>query len=243
MKHLLHAKGLWVVVDGTEEPAEEATAATCAEFQKKSQKAFSTVVLAISTSQPGDIMWAAKRSLGCPTQPFWVWYAGQQTLPEEAVFPDGDEGRDFDREASKAHEGVDRPASSNWCSHLWRGSMVTLLGSLPKSYSRLVTTLEVRVDGISLNYVQQALVHEEQKMRGQGHSSNPDEQKGDAALVGESKKIFKPHKPPICFGCNQPGHFRQDCLKAIGTKKSGDCWRESQGTWFWKSWCICGIKG
>lgn len=38
-------------------------------------------------------------------------------------------------------------------------------------------------------------------------------------MQGESKKRFKPWKPPICFGCNQPGHFRCDCSKANGTKK------------------------
>ena len=44
--------------------------------------------------------------------------------------------------------------------------VVTLLGSLPKSYSMLVTTLEARVDeGLLLKYVQQALVNEEQEMR------------------------------------------------------------------------------
>lgn len=37
--------------------------------------------------------------------------------------------------------------------------------------------------------------------------------------MGESKKRFKPRKPPICFGCNQPGHFRCVCPKANGTKK------------------------
>lgn len=51
MKHLLLAKGLWEVVDGTEETAEDVTAAAHAESQKKSLKAFSTIVLAISTSQ------------------------------------------------------------------------------------------------------------------------------------------------------------------------------------------------
>ena len=51
MKHLLLAKGVWEVVDGTEELAEDATAAVRAEFSKKSQKAFSSIVLAIKTSQ------------------------------------------------------------------------------------------------------------------------------------------------------------------------------------------------
>ena len=51
MKHLLLAKGLWGVVDRTEVLAEDAAEEVRAEFQKKSQKAFSTLVLAISASQ------------------------------------------------------------------------------------------------------------------------------------------------------------------------------------------------
>ena len=51
IKHLLLAKGLWGVVDGTEVLADDAAEGVCTEFQKKSQKAFSTLVLAITASQ------------------------------------------------------------------------------------------------------------------------------------------------------------------------------------------------
>ena len=37
--------------------------------------------------------------------------------------------------------------------------VVTLLGSLPSSYSTLVTALEARVDELKLDFVQQALIH------------------------------------------------------------------------------------
>ena len=40
MKHLLLAKGLWGVVDGTEVLADDAAEGVCTEFQKKSQKGF-----------------------------------------------------------------------------------------------------------------------------------------------------------------------------------------------------------
>ena len=62
--------------------------------------------------------------------------------------------------------------------------VVTLLGNLPRSFSTLVTALEARVDeGLSLKYVQQALVNEEQKMQERGHSSGSGTQKDD--LVGD----------------------------------------------------------
>ena len=51
MKHLLFAKDLWGVVDGTDDPGEGATPAARAEFQRKSQKTFSVIALAISTSR------------------------------------------------------------------------------------------------------------------------------------------------------------------------------------------------
>ena len=44
--------------------------------------------------------------------------------------------------------------------------IVTLLGSLPRSYSTLVTALEARGDDITLKLVQQSLIHEEQKISG-----------------------------------------------------------------------------
>ena len=70
--------------------------------------------------------------------------------------------------------------------------MVALLGSLPWSYSTLVTALEARVDNVSLTFVQQALVHEEQKSNGElGHSSGA---QTPLVLVGEQKP--KPRKSP-----------------------------------------------
>jgi len=74
-------------------------------------------------------------------------------------------------------------------------------GSLPKSYSTLVTALEARSDNISLNNVQQ--VHEEQKINGKNFSSGPDTLRGDSALVADSNRGLKPCKPPTCFGCGQ----------------------------------------
>ena len=51
VRHLLLAKGLWGYVDGSEVLAEDANEQTHAEFRKNSQRAFSTIALAISTQQ------------------------------------------------------------------------------------------------------------------------------------------------------------------------------------------------
>ena len=40
---------------------------------------------------------------------------------------------------------------------------MTLLGSLPRSFATLVTAIETRMDDVSLDYVQQALIQEEMK--------------------------------------------------------------------------------
>ena len=49
--HLLLAKGLWGLVDGTEELQEDANDQHRAEFERRRQKAFSSMVMAISTAQ------------------------------------------------------------------------------------------------------------------------------------------------------------------------------------------------
>ena len=86
--------------------------------------------------------------------------------------------------------------------------VVTLLGSLPDSFSTLVTALEARVDeGLILKYVQQALVNEEQKMRKREHSNRSEAQTQDSVLVGEYQKRKSRYQKPVCFSYKKPGHF------------------------------------
>ncbi len=109
------------------------------------------------------------------------------------------EGTSIEKHLKRMKELTDRLAAIG-ASIAEEDQVVTLLGSLPKSYSTLVTALEARVDGISLNYVQQALAHEKHKMLGRGHSGNSNAQRGDVCTLigGESKRKFKPQKP-ICY--------------------------------------------
>ena len=63
--------------------------------------------------------------------------------------------------------------------------VVMLIGSLPSTYSTLVTALEARVDNVKLDFVQQALIHEEQKRHGFSKVTSS----GDQSTNGLTKKI------------------------------------------------------
>ena len=205
MRHLLLAKGLWGHVDGTEVLAENANAQVQAEFRKKSQRAFSTVVLAVSASQlylitsceqSKDAWDVLKKHFERDT------LANKLFLKKRYFRTEMKGGTSIESHLKHMKELTDKlavigsPISEE-------DQVVTLLGSLPQSYSTLVTALEARGDEIKLDFVQQALVHEELKLKGQ--SSN--EEMGDSTLIRKFKKTVKPQKLR-CYHCGQAGHFR-----------------------------------
>ena len=90
--------------------------------------------------------------------------------------------------------------------------VVTLLGSLPRSFATLVTALEYRMDGVSLDYVQQALIHEEMKQ-----SELSSQLSGaESALAGTFKRNM-PHDRPACYGCGNVGHIQRYCPNDLPT--------------------------
>ena len=82
--------------------------------------------------------------------------------------------------------------------------VVTFLGSLPKSYATLVTAVEARVHDISLDFVQQALIHEEQK-----HSGETEVNESEFVLFGKSRQGKR--EPPMCYKCKEVGHIQYFC--------------------------------
>jgi hypothetical protein len=162
MRHLLLAKGLWGYADGTEALGEDATALVRAEFQKKSQKEFSTIVMVIRSSQlylitsfeqPKDA-WDALRN-----------HFERDTLANKLMLKkhmEMKEGTSVEAHLKSMKELTDKLAAIG-APISEEDQVVTLLGSVPHSYSTLVTGLEAHVDNVSLSYVQQALIHEERK--------------------------------------------------------------------------------
>ena len=154
MKHLLLAKGLWGIVNGTEVLRENPTAQQEAEFTKKSQKAFSTIVMSISSSQLYLIT-------SCE-EPTAAWttlrnHFERDTLVNKLMLKKQyfrmqmKEDTSVEEHIKNMKELTDRLAAIN-APIAEEDQVITLLGSLPSSYSTLVTALEAR-DTISLSYV------------------------------------------------------------------------------------------
>ena len=224
IKHLLLAKDLWGIVDGTEVLAENASAQQRTDFNKKSQKAFSTIVMSISSSQLYLIT-------SCE-EPARAWTAlrnhferdtlvNKLMLKKQYFRMEMKEGTSMEMHIKNMKELTDRLAAIN-APIVEEDQVVTLLGSLSPSYSTLVTALEAR-DVISLSYVQQSLIREEQRLkRDETLQTSMDTMPGGTgqALIGkqESQTSKRYYYKKTCYFCGESGHFFKDCPKYLHQK-------------------------
>ena len=104
--------------------------------------------------------------------------------------------------------------------------VVTLSLSLPRRFATLVTAIEARMDGVSLDYVQQALIHEEMKqsqlsgqlsvaesaLTGAFNRNTPRDRPTyyGCGNVGHIHR-YRPNDSPTCFGCGDVGHIQRYC--------------------------------
>ena len=107
MKHLLLSRDLWKYIDGSETLDEGANADAITKYRANSQKALTTIVLAVSTQQIYLIT-------SCTT-PEAAWKAlsdhfecsslGNKLILKKAVFPGRNARRDVDGKPSETYEG------------------------------------------------------------------------------------------------------------------------------------------
>ena len=192
MQHLLLAKALWGHVDGSDVLANDASDATQAEFKQKAQRAFSNIVMAVSTPQLYLVTSCTE-----PKEVCCKLYLKKKYFRTEMK-----EGTSVEHHLKEMKEITDRLAAIG-APISEEDQVVTLLGRLPPTYSALVTTLESHIDGVKLSYVQQAILHEERKLREKPSLNQPSSQLNNSALMG--RKVVK------CYECGEPGHIRRFC--------------------------------
>ena len=220
IKHLLLAKDLWGFIDGTEVLQDDASAQQRADFNKRSQKAFSTMVMSVSSSQlylitsyeePRRAWTALKNHFERDT------LVNKLILKKQYFRMEMAEGTSMEAHIKTMKELTDRLAAIN-APIAEEDQVVTLLGSLPPSYSALVTALEAR-DAVTLSYVQQSLIREEQRLKESNtqHTGLNNMSGIGRALIGKHDgQPGKGHRnKKVCYLCGETGHFRKDCPKNL----------------------------
>ena len=151
---------------------------------KEVSKALSTIIMAISTpklylvtscEQPKEVWDTLRKHYERET------LANKLFLKKE-ILSNGDEGRYVRRKHIKQMKEITDKLASVGAPISEEDQVVSLLGSLPPTYATLVTALEARVDDLTLEFVQQSLIHEEQK-----HKSDVPVSPADSALVGAQR--------------------------------------------------------
>ena len=222
IKHLLMAIGLWSLVDGSEVLADGASEAGVALFQSRLHKAFSTIILAIDSAQlylvtsceePKQAWDALKNHFERET------LANKLLLKKQYFRSEMKEGTSVDQHLKHMEDITDKLAAIG-APISEKDQVVTLLGSLPRSFATLVTAIEARMDGVSLDYVQQALIHEEMKQSELSRQLSG----AESALAGAFKRNMSRDRP-TCYGCGNVGHIRRYCpndsLKCFGCGGGG----------------------
>ena len=217
IRHMLRSRGLWKHVDGTETLPEGANEQKKNEYETRQAKAFGLIVMSVASSHIYLIT-----STESPAE---AWKLLQEHFQKDTLNNriylkkryfrmEMTEGKSIQQHLKEMKELTDRLAAIQ-CPIDEEDQVVTLLGSLPRSYATLVTALETRTGKLDLASVQQALTHEEMKLNEGGTGASGDAH--DAALLGTQKtnrdKRYQPRpkSPPKCYGCQKVGHFHRDC--------------------------------
>ena len=217
MKHLLRAKELYDIVEGIETPpAADADARVKSLYQSRVNIAFSTIALSIST----DLIYLISDT----EDPVDAWnklrnhferdtLANKLFLKKQYFRSTMQEGTSVS-DHLKYMKGLTDKLAAIKAPITEEDQVVALLGSLPESFSTLVTALEARVDDLSLEFVQQSLRNEEQK-RKEKKEVEHSQGNSDAALVVAKNRSSnsRPKQPPTCYNCQEKGHISRFCPK------------------------------
>jgi len=220
MKHMLLVKELWNVTTGTEVLPNDANDAARADFNSRSQKALSSLVMSIDPSQLYLITSCevAREAWDILKQHFEANTLNNKlSLKKQYFRAEMAEGSmeshlKVMKELTDKLAAVGAPISEE-------DQVVTLLGSLPSRYNALVTALETKGDDLRLPFVQQALLSEEQKF-GKTADESLLVSKASGSGSGSGSK-FKRKFKVTCYHCGKVGHIKRDCMEFKKKKNEG----------------------
>ena len=217
-KHYLTARDLYGYVDGTTTaPAGDAEAAVKAKYNSGRKKAVALIVLSVSD----DLLYLITKH---DEDPKAAWdalahhferdtLANKMYLKKRYFRATMSSDTSIEKHLKHMKELTDRLAAIK-APISEEDQVVTLLGSLPDSYSTLVTALETQKEPPTLEFVRQALMNEEQKRREQvpasasvsGVRSHAD---SDTALSAGAAAEGRPSRG--CYKCGDLNHFQRSC--------------------------------
>ena len=203
-KHLLLAKGLYSIVDGSEE---EPTTGDDAkkDYQRRKQKAFSHLALGVSSElvylisdceEPNEAWKRLKEHFERDT------VANKLFLKKQYFRSVMREGELISNHIKHMKELTDKLAAIK-APISEEDQVVTLLGSLPDSFENVVTALEARVDDLTLNFVHQTLINAEQKRSASSTTT-------DTTLMSTPQHRTLP-RARACYNCGSMTHLQRKC--------------------------------
>ena len=205
LKFLLKSKGLWSLVEGTEQLAPGASDQVRSEYTRRCERALACIVLHMDKSQLYLVTECetAKEAWEKLSAHFdRSTTANKLYLKKRFYRLQMKAGTKLTEHFKTMKELTDQLAAIG-VNIGDDDQVMTLLGSLTKDYDTIVTALETHAeDELTLTYVQQALINAEQKNS---------EQKLSAKVVSEQGATGAFVSSIICHKCRKPGHIKREC--------------------------------
>ena len=226
MRMILGEMDLWDIVDGSEQRPEvtgsEDNAKAVKAYDRRAKKALASICLNLTDSQLLHVRSSttAKEAWNKLTELYEAKGLANRLFLRRKFFTiQMADGENMVGHINKVKtmaeqlEAIGAPVKED-------DIVMTLLSSLPQSYSNLIIALETRSDNLTLEFVTARLLHEESRRK------ETSSQKEEAAFYSQptpKHALINKKRTDTCNYCKKPGHWFRNCRKrAADEKKKGE---------------------